>query len=81
MSTSLQWLLAHLAVITPHKERLIIDRSLVNARGPHRRCNRPVDGPVLRLVDGDFPDYERVVPKNNEYQTTIEVAHVWFSDF
>ena len=28
---------------------------------------------IMRLVDGDFPDYERVVPKSNEHRTMIEV--------
>jgi len=27
---------------------------------------------VMRLVDGDFPDYDRVIPKNNEFTSTIE---------
>jgi len=26
---------------------------------------------VMRLVDGEFPDYTRVIPKNNEMQATI----------
>ncbi len=26
---------------------------------------------VMRLVDGEFPDYSRVIPKNNEYSATI----------
>ncbi len=28
---------------------------------------------VMRLVDGDFPDYERVVPKNNDQEASIAV--------
>lgn len=27
---------------------------------------------VMRLVDGEFPDYNRVIPKNNEYSALIE---------
>lgn len=27
---------------------------------------------IMRLVDGDFPDYTRVVPKNNEYSCLID---------
>jgi len=26
---------------------------------------------VMRLVDGEFPDYNRVIPKNNDYTATI----------
>ena len=26
---------------------------------------------VMRLVDGDFPDYSRVIPKANEYIAAI----------
>jgi len=26
---------------------------------------------VMRLVDGEFPEYSRVIPKNNEYKSTI----------
>lgn len=26
---------------------------------------------IMRLVDGDFPDYERVIPKNNELEALI----------
>ena len=26
---------------------------------------------IMRLVDGDFPDYERVIPKNNEQEAMI----------
>jgi DNA polymerase-3 subunit beta len=28
---------------------------------------------IMRLVDGEFPDYERVVPKNNEQEASIPV--------
>jgi len=28
---------------------------------------------IMRLVDGDFPDYSRVIPKTNEQQATIAV--------
>lgn len=28
---------------------------------------------IMRLVDGEFPDYERVIPKNNEQEALIEV--------
>lgn len=28
---------------------------------------------IMRLVDGDFPDYMRVIPKNNEQKATIAV--------
>ena len=28
---------------------------------------------VMRLVDGDFPDYERVIPKNNDQEALIVV--------
>ncbi len=28
---------------------------------------------IMRLVDGDFPDYERVIPKTNEHQAVIAV--------
>lgn len=27
---------------------------------------------VMRLVDGDFPDYQRVIPKGNEFVATID---------
>jgi len=28
---------------------------------------------IMRLVDGDFPDYQRVVPRANEHQALVEV--------
>lgn len=28
---------------------------------------------IMRLVDGEFPDYERVIPKNNEQRATVPV--------
>ena len=28
---------------------------------------------IMRLVDGEFPDYKRVIPQNNEQQATIAV--------
>lgn len=30
---------------------------------------------VMRLVDGDFPDYNRVIPKNNDLTARIEQDH------
>ena len=28
---------------------------------------------IMRLIDGEFPDYSRVIPKNNEYKASIAV--------
>ena len=34
---------------------------------------------IMRLVDGEFPDYGRVIPKTNEQQAAISVDHLLHS--